>query len=275
MIDFGTLEGTYHGLPWDINEAGEVVGICRNETPTREDHACLWREDTGWIDLGRLSEDANSQAKSMNNRGVVVGKSELTSGHRHPFLWTEKDGMVDLGALHEWPNNMAHGINEHNQVVGRSYNFDGNGSGFMWTTHTGMVELDPLWVWIDGYWFDGSEANDINELGQIVGISFDTYMEYRKRAVVWTPNPLPNIGSHHTEFTISGSGFGDKEGKVLIDGKKLKVLEWSDTSIRCRIKQNCKNMEPGVYDLIIIPKEPKGAETIVMEEAFIFAGIED
>jgi hypothetical protein len=77
---------------------------------------------------------------------------------------------------------------------------------------------------------------------------------------------FPFEGTMGTEVSIGGSGFGSKKGKIFIGGVALKVLEWRDDVIRCSL---AKVLNPGIYDLVIQPVEPKGAPPIIYEEAFV------
>jgi IPT/TIG domain len=45
----------------------------------------------------------------------------------------------------------------------------------------------------------------------------------------------PSEGTLGTKFTVYGSGFGEKRGKVLLGNEKCKVLDWRDTEIECLI----------------------------------------
>ena len=88
----------------------------------------------------------------------------------------------------------------------------------------------------------------------------------------------PEISVHEgtigTEFTITGAGFGDKKGKVFLlydvkgktKKKGCKVLEWNNTSIRCRIKKKIK-IPPVICDVKI---KHKGSidSPIILENVF-------
>ena len=76
-----------------------------------------------------------------------------------------------------------------------------------------------------------------------------------------TSNPVyPAEGTMGTEFTITGSGFGTKKGKVLIGNTSVTVLAWNNGLIRCRLT---KVLAPGVYDVTIVPSVPKGSPSII------------
>jgi len=92
-----------------------------------------------------------------------------------------------------------------------------------------------------------------------------------------TPNPVyPAEGTIGSEFTIQGSGFGTKKGKVLIGNTSLAntsvtVLFWSDRLIRCRLTKVLtpgvyKVFPPGIYDVTIVPQ---GSPSTIHSEAFV------
>ena len=75
----------------------------------------------------------------------------------------------------------------------------------------------------------------------------------------------PSEGTIGTEIWVEGPSFGAKKGKVLIGKAALKILEWTDSSIRCQLT---KALPPGIYDVTVQPKEPRGTPAIVYEDNF-------
>ena len=80
-----------------------------------------------------------------------------------------------------------------------------------------------------------------------------------------TADALLNSGLATTigsEWTISGSDFGDRKPKVYLEyykngkikNKNFKIIEWSDTQVLCRWT---KKIRPGVYEWFIKPKGEK------------------
>jgi parallel beta-helix repeat protein len=78
----------------------------------------------------------------------------------------------------------------------------------------------------------------------------------------------PNVGTLGTEITITGSEFGTKKNKVLLGQTSLKVLEWTNGTIRCTVP---KALQPGPYDVIV---QPWKAGQIVLDNAFTVAAPE-
>jgi YVTN family beta-propeller protein len=76
------------------------------------------------------------------------------------------------------------------------------------------------------------------------------------------PAIIPGEGTIGTEMTVPGSGFGSTKGKVLAGNVSVKILTWTDTSIRCLFS---KSPPLDTYDVTI---QPKGASPIVIENGF-------
>ena len=80
--------------------------------------------------------------------------------------------------------------------------------------------------------------------------------------VVGTPCNIRE-GTIGTRITVLGSGYGAKKGKVLVGTVALKILEWTDSSVRCQLM---RPLFPGTYDVTI---RPRGASPIMIEGRFI------
>jgi hypothetical protein len=80
---------------------------------------------------------------------------------------------------------------------------------------------------------------------------------------------VPASGTRGTEVTITGSGFGGKKPRVLLEpeaggkSRRLKVLEWSDGEITARIRK----ASAGVHGLVVRPKG-KGVPEATLPAAF-------
>ena len=264
MTDLGTLGGN-NSHATGINDYGQVVGFsstASGESARASTRAFLWENGT-MTRLGTLG-DNYTVAKDINNSAQVVGYSKMGSV-THAFLW--EDGvMKDLGTL-GGSYSIATRINDLGEVVGY-IEYDPRPDSalhhaFLWTDGT-MIDLNNA---IDPESeFRLAIARDINESGQIVGKG---YFKGEQHAFLLTPNPLPNRGSVGTELTISGAGFGGKQGKVYIGMQRCSVKEWSNSSIRCILKRLSTSITPGAYDVTIESSETKGAHSTVMQQAFI------
>jgi probable HAF family extracellular repeat protein len=115
-----------------------------------------------------LGGTAFDLAFDINNRGQVVGQSNLAGEtNHHAFFW--QDGvMTDLGSLPGLPTSLANAINNQGQVVGFSNGPSGDPSAVAWLWQNGvMTDLNTL-IPADSPLFL-MEASAINDRGQIAG----------------------------------------------------------------------------------------------------------
>lgn len=169
-----TFSGDSIAAPIAINNNGQVVGgsgRCGNGPAIGPIflHAVLW--NNGSVkDLGGLGGAMNNVSYSINDRGQVVGASDLTGDNTgHAFLW-ENGVMTDLGTLPGDVSSAAFGINDKGQVAGYSCDQNGNCRAFLWENGI-MTDLNtlvphgsPLYL-VAGF--------DINDRGEIVGQAYD------------------------------------------------------------------------------------------------------
>jgi probable HAF family extracellular repeat protein len=189
MHDVGTLGGP-DSVAQNINERGQIAGwALTNSTPnavtnfpTQDPFLWVPCDRDHWdnrdcenetesaaaksgkmIDLGTLGGTQGSTS-ALNNRGQVVGQSNLAGDLTfHPFLWDDGE-LIDLGTL-GGDSGDASWVNEAGEVVGWAHN-KGNQAllAFLWKdgvmTNLGTVDGDPC-----------SVAFMNNSKGQVVGQS--------------------------------------------------------------------------------------------------------
>ena len=74
----------------------------------------------------------------------------------------------------------------------------------------------------------------------------------------------PDKGTIGTEFSITGSGFGTRKGKVLLGTAVSKIMQWADDSIQCQLT---RTLPPGAYD-VTIKLQTKGSSPITISDGF-------
>jgi len=221
LTDLGSLPGTNNSASTWISSNGIIAGISENGQidPSVPDlpeiNAVVWRG--GKItNLGALPGGGyQSAAVSVNNHGEVAGIASnlapdnnsllnynaniwLGVGYGYQlraFFWDEQDGMQDLGTLGTGTDAQAIKINDHGQVIGTSYTSPDPGGctdvplttgAFIWDREHGMVDLGSLGGTC-------TEANDLNNRGQVVGTSLVAGDSYQ-RAFLWQNGHLSDLG---------------------------------------------------------------------------------
>ncbi len=140
-----TYGGDPDGYAIAINDHGQVAGgsgTCSTNDPViglyfSPIHALLW--DHGKvIDLGSLGGVFGNQAHGMNNRGQVVGASDLAGDAVfHGFVWSQSTGMQDIRPLKGDTYSIALAINDLGEVGGTSIDAT-------FSTMTALVVVDGV-----------------------------------------------------------------------------------------------------------------------------------
>jgi probable HAF family extracellular repeat protein len=209
MEDLGTLGGPDAGLlsgplvnkgNVEMNEQGQVVACSFiNSTPNPGTGVptvdpFLWDKRKGMLDLGNLG-GTNGCAINLNNRGQVVGYSNLAGdAAAHPFLW-DRGVMKDLGTL-GGTFGFANWINDAGEITGAATIPGEKLHAFSWKkgimTDLGTLPGDVV-----------SQPQAVNSRGQIVGASSQTPDFTAKRAFLWERGgPMLDLNA----LVISNSG---------------------------------------------------------------------
>jgi len=169
-----------------INNSGQIVGYCYNETSTGSavdnlSHAVEW--DAGVLhDLGVPAGYSSTRAYAINNYGLIAGFAVTSSGKSHAVVW-ENGQMHDLGTYPDGDISRANAINDAGDVVGQGTHENGTVTAFLWRSGV-MHDLGLLSG--DVY----SRARSINDSGTIVGEGHPqpTYVDTTGgRAFIWDP----------------------------------------------------------------------------------------
>ncbi len=179
----GTLGGAYSGA-YDINENGLITGFANIDPmgyipSVYRTHAFAYINGT-MTDLGTVSTATGySRGHGINDNGEVAGRASLVdfeNSSKHQATWNS-NGDITSNVTGVGGYSTAQQINNAGIVVGNAYD-----SGSVFTT------LDRPAVWdVNGLHFLAGDINDgfgadgdygralsINDLGTIVGKSFDS-----------------------------------------------------------------------------------------------------
>ena len=202
--DLGTLGGDRSSAR-AINNLGQIVGYSRiaNDDPN-DFHSFVW-ENGVMYDLFALLPANSGWAPELdlgidiNDNGQIVGRG-LVNGQNHAFRLTDNDGIfanggaviIDLGTL-GGPQAEATDINASGQVVGWSNNKFGSPHAFR-SSGGVMTDLKTLSNNLTNG-NNSSDANAINDAGQIVGSSLYEYtgFSWTYHAVLWQNGKINDL----------------------------------------------------------------------------------
>jgi probable HAF family extracellular repeat protein len=162
-----TFAGDSDGGALVINDSGQVAGTSGKCIGSAEEarHALLWEHGT-LTDLGNLGGTMNHHPQYINNRGQVVGYSNLAGDETtHAFLW-QKGLMTDLGTLLGDFSSFAEAVNDNGEIGGFSCDAGFNCRAFVWQNGA-MTDVNTLIP--SGSALFLLDILSINSRGEIVG----------------------------------------------------------------------------------------------------------
>ena len=194
LQDLGTLGGP-DAEALALNERGQVAGGAYiNSTPNPATgiptvDPFLW-EKGKMTDLGSLGGTFGFST-ALNNRGQVIGQSNLVGDQIFDQFFWDRGKLVDLYAATTGGNVItANAINDAGQIVGAADFSSTGGSQFSAVLWQNGVAINLGTLNGDCY----SEAFAINSRGQVVGhsIACDTFVD---RAFLWENGTLIDLST--------------------------------------------------------------------------------
>jgi probable HAF family extracellular repeat protein len=240
MTPLFPLPGGNNSFATGADNRGRVVGWAENGvhdsscvgTQVLQFRPVIWDRAGQPEALPLFGDDTSGAATAINNRGQIVGISgicdQAVGRHtaKHALLW-DKGTITNLGNLGAelWITPMA--INENGDIVGfgatDANDLEGNFlRGFIWTRKDKMRRIDPLPI--PDHVF--SQANAINERGQVVGSSCtlagdclgflwqDGVIKYLKDLVPGFNGTIINGQDINDEGEITGRAVNPATGKI-------------------------------------------------------------
>lgn len=198
------------------------------------------------IDLGTLGGQSSS-ASAVDELGTVAGWSLTDTGARRAFVACDDCGMQDLGTLQNGTDSFATALSDDGEwVAGNStirpaldpQNFPAIQQGFVWRDGV-MQSVGALYNPATyNRRFGTSEANAVNDQGQVVGFSI-VLRQGLESAFLWQDGVMLDIGqanqtaANSRAFDINDSG--QVVGEIIlevVDVGEPEAFLWEDGVFR-------------------------------------------
>jgi probable HAF family extracellular repeat protein len=204
ITNLGTLAGTLDVTTEAdaINNSGQIVGtsqVVKNGSYAY--HAYLWSHGS-MTDLGIFKGGDQSEAHAIDKMGDVAGTGTICQVKPRcvdsvsTFTYTDTAVLWQNGTLHNIDTfgdgcSFGYGINDSGQVVGKACTPSGNEHAFLYSGGK-MTDLGSL----AGPNGPISGANDINNLGQVVGESETSFtFSSTNHAFLWSNGKMTDLGT--------------------------------------------------------------------------------
>jgi uncharacterized membrane protein len=180
VYELSTIGGDADGTAFAINENGQIAGGSGSCAPFNFNnflylqfaHAVLWNNGKP-TDLGNLGGSLSNFALGINNRGDVVGASDLKDDNAfNGFLWTKEKGHMDpLVPFGTDVLSVGLAINDDREVAGVSLNGTFQSRATLWL-HEEPHDLNTLIPSTSGLYL--LLACGVNNSGEIIGLAVDS-----------------------------------------------------------------------------------------------------
>jgi probable HAF family extracellular repeat protein len=198
LTDVGTLGGSWSNA-MRVNASGQVVGWS-NLPGDNTGHAFMWQTGT-MTDLGTLG-GRDSAARDINDCGQIVGWSSLPGRSSVRAVLWQNGQITDLGTL-GGNSSAAYNVNSSGAIVGYASRASGPSHAFLFADGV-MNDLGALGA------DDSSIAFGVNDLNQVVGLSWPPGPGTKPRGFLWSAGTMADIGSlggpQTRAFAINSAG---------------------------------------------------------------------
>lgn len=144
-------------IAYDMNALGQVIAVLQDEDGNQRG---VMFDKGRLIELGSLGGNF-SDAKGINDNGLIVGSARKRDGSWSAFLFDREGGMHVLGTL-GGPSSYGMALNQQGRAVGFADTDNGDWHAFLYDGSPELKDLGTLGGKI-------SYAADINNRGQVVG----------------------------------------------------------------------------------------------------------
>lgn len=144
-------------IAFDMNALGQVIAVLQDEDGNQRG---VMYDKGKIVELGSLGGKF-SDAKGINDNGVIVGSARKEDGSWSAFLFDRAGGMQVLSTL-GGRSSYGMALNQHGHAVGFADTASGQWHAFLYDGTEALKDLGTLGGKV-------SYAADINNLGQIVG----------------------------------------------------------------------------------------------------------